>query len=261
MKPPPTKKGSLAADVDAARDEARDLLRAQSELAWRNWVYGDPLDLAKTYEGHEALFSKGTIDKVKALEEQSLDPLKRRAFDYLRVFLEGEFVGRSTAALSDKVATLEAEATFQGADGSEHPYRELERLIAGEKDHRLRVALYEASLPVIEKLNPLLSEREALTAGLLPKLGYANSQAFSAAVRRGGPRRAQAGRRRSLLTSHRCRLSRGNGSRAANRAGPTARRGPPTRHLALQPLARSGRLLPARQDAGPPGGNTARVGD
>ena len=100
------------------------------------------------------------------------------------MFLAGEFVGRATAPLSDKAATLQAEASFQGPDGSEHPYRELERLLAGEKDHRLRVALYDAALPVIEKLNPLLIERDTLTATLLPQLGYATPQAFSAELRR-----------------------------------------------------------------------------
>ncbi len=165
--PSESKNSSLGAEVDTAREEAKALLHSQAELAWRNWVYGDPLDLAKTYEGHEALFSKETVAKVKALEDEATDPLKHRALDTLRIYLTSEVVGRATAALSDKVATLQAEANFQGPDGTEHPYRELERLLAGEKDHHRRVALYDASLPVIEKLNPLLVQREKLTAALL----------------------------------------------------------------------------------------------
>jgi len=181
--PPPPPPNSLASEVAAARHEAQALLHTQAELAWSNWVYGDPLDLAHTYEGHEALFSKETIAKVKALEAEAHDPLQHRALEYLRVFLGGELVGRATAPLADRAATLQAEASFQGPDGNEHPFRELERLTAGEKDHRLRVALYDGSLSVVEKLNPLLIEREKLTATLLPQLGYPTVQAFSADLR------------------------------------------------------------------------------
>ena len=45
----------------------------------------------------------------------------------------------------------------------EHPYRELERLTANERDHRLRLAFYGDALPVLAKINPLLAEKEALT--------------------------------------------------------------------------------------------------
>ncbi len=174
---------ALVTEIAAARLESEKLLVEQSAMAWRNWVLGDPLDLAKPLLGHAALFSKETVSKVRALEALTADPRERRALQIFRVYLSGEIVARETAELSDQVGTLEAVATFNGADGVEHPYRELERLTANERDHQKRVALYDAALPVVDRLTPLLEQKEAITLKVLPDLGYPSYVSYAAELR------------------------------------------------------------------------------
>ncbi len=173
----------LARSVAAREDEARKLLITQSEMAWRNWVYGDPIDIASTYVGHEQLFSAATASSVHRLEELTVDPERKRALLYFRVYLSSEVVGRAVASINDQVANLEAEATFTGPKGLEHPYRELERLTANEHDHQTRVALYDAATPVVAKLNALLLQKEALTQTTLQALGYSSYSALGEAIR------------------------------------------------------------------------------
>jgi hypothetical protein len=174
---------SLKHEVAVREDEARALLVTQSEMAWRNWVYGDPIDIASTYKGHESLFSPETAKAVHRLEELTSDPERKLALSYFHVYLASEVVGRVVAPLNDKVANLESEATFVGPNGVEHPYRELERLTANERDHQTRVALYEAATPVVKKLNELLLRKEALTQSTLVSLGYKSYSALGEQIR------------------------------------------------------------------------------
>jgi len=174
---------SLKREVAAREDEARKLLIRQSELAWRNWVYGDPLDIAATYQGHETLFSTETALSVRRLEDLTSDPERKLALRFFRVYLSSEVVARAVAPINDGVANVEADATFVGPDGAEHPYRELERLTANARDHRARVALYDAADSVVKKLNVLLLQKEAVTQATLATLGYASYSALGEDIR------------------------------------------------------------------------------
>ena len=75
------------------------------------------------------------------------------------------------------------------------------------------MALCDASLPVVEKVNPLLIEREKLTAELLPQIGYPTSQAFSADLRDGRSCRSAAGDGR-FPDPDGCHLPGGHGPRS-----------------------------------------------
>ncbi len=173
----------LSGRVDAYRTEARKLLVQQSELYWRNWVYGDPIDITATYVGHERLFSPQSVADVTRLAGLERDPDRQRALEFLRLFLVGEAVGRAVAPLSDKVANLEAEATFTTPAGVEQPYRELNRLLANEVNYQLRGQLSDAALPVVRKLSPILQEKETVTRKVLGELGFPGYASFGAALR------------------------------------------------------------------------------
>jgi hypothetical protein len=177
------KPGAQLTGVDALRDEARVLLERQAELSWRNWVYGDPLDLASTYQGHERLFSPPSIEEVQRQAAISKGD-RQLALSFFRVYLAGELIGRSVAPLSDQVANLEAEETFSAPPTGEHPYRELDRLLANESSYQRRGDLYHAALSVVRKLNPLLLQKEEATQKLLPQTGYPTYLALGAAMRR-----------------------------------------------------------------------------
>jgi hypothetical protein len=173
----------LTQRVDAWRAEAQKLLLQQSELYWRNWVYGEPIDIAATYAGHEAMFSPEAVADVTKLIGLERDPDRKRALVFFRLYLVGEVIGRAVAPLSDKAANLEVEATFTTPGGIEQPYRELNRLLANEVNYQLRGQLSDSALPVVRKLNPILEEKEAVTRKLLGQLGYPTYAAFGAELR------------------------------------------------------------------------------
>jgi hypothetical protein len=173
----------LASRVAGYREEARKLLMQQSELYWRNWVYGDPIDITATYAGHERLFSPEAVADVAKLAALERDPDRNRALGFLRLYLVGEIVGRAVAPLSDKAANLEADATFKTPGGVDQPYRELNRLLANEVNYQLRGQLSDAALPVVRQLNPILEEKERVTRKLLGELGFSSYDAFGAALR------------------------------------------------------------------------------
>jgi hypothetical protein len=173
----------LQGRVDALREEARKLLMEQSELYWRNWVYGDPIDVAATYTGHEKLFSAEAAADVAKLGAAVKDPERKRALEYFRLYIASEIIGRATAPLSDKIANLEADATFKTPGGVEQPYRELNRLLANEVNYQLRGQLSDSALPVVRKLTPILEEKETVTRKILGELGFSGYSAFGAALR------------------------------------------------------------------------------
>jgi hypothetical protein len=169
--------------VDALRAEAQKLLLQQSELYWRNWVYGDPIDIAATYAGHDRLFSPEAVADVEKLAGRERDPELRRALGFFRLYVVSEIVGRAVAPLSDQAANLEAQATFTTPGGVEQPYRELNRLLANEVNYQLRGQLSDAALPVVRKLTPILEEKEETSRKLLAQLGYPSYAAFGAELR------------------------------------------------------------------------------
>ncbi|HUB09916.1 MAG TPA: chromosome segregation protein SMC [Myxococcales bacterium] len=175
--------------VKAMRAEAKALLARQSELYWRNWVYGDAVDVAATYRGHQALFSPDAIGAVGRLLGLTDDPRERRALTLFRLYLIGEAVGRAVAPLSDQALTLEAEATFVTPAGIEQPYRELNQLLANEVSYGLRGQISEAAVSVVRKLNPILERKEAVASQALAGLGYPRPEQFAEALREVDPKR------------------------------------------------------------------------
>ncbi len=173
----------LSARVDALRGEARALLAQQAELYWRNWVYGDAIDVAATYRGHERLFSRPSVDLVEKLASELRDPVRRRALEFFRIYLVGEAIGRAVAPLSDQVANLEVESTVSMPGGGEQPYRELNRLLGNEVNYQLRGQIADAADPVLRKLNPLLQKKEELTRQVLAEMGWPSYAAFGTALR------------------------------------------------------------------------------
>jgi len=169
-------------DVDALRTEARKLLQAQAELSWKSWTAGDPLDLASTYSGHDALFSLDSIAAVQAKEQAEVDPSAKRALGNLELYLAGEHLAKETASLDDQLAAIEGSATVT-VDGAEVPYRNVDSLLANEPDHAKRVALANATSPVVKKLAALLEKRDARVDALIHEAGYPSYLALSARMR------------------------------------------------------------------------------
>jgi hypothetical protein len=180
--PPPDPDATLKRDVLALQKEARALLSAQAELAWKSWALGEAVDFASVWQGHEGLFSREAIQKIRALSAKEKDPQRARSLQVLRRYLEGELVARAAAEPSDAVARLTATGTIT-VDGQDYPFRELEALLAGEGHTGKRRKLFKAADPVVRKLEAPLLQREKRLAEAVTVLGYPSYLAFAVELR------------------------------------------------------------------------------
>ena len=167
-------RAAQANEVAAVSSKAEGLLRAQDELVWQSWTEGTPADLAKTYAGSEAWLTPAAIASVQRLLEGTREPLERRALSHLHGYLVTEWLAQKTADLSEEASKLEQTMTF-GAAGQEHPYRNLESLLASEKSALLRKALYQDATPAVTKLSEVLARRRVRTDALLAELGISSA--------------------------------------------------------------------------------------
>ncbi|MHB8877844.1 MAG: chromosome segregation protein SMC [Myxococcaceae bacterium] len=170
------------ADVRPLAREAEALLRAQDEAVWSSWTQGTPLDLAKTYGGHEKLFALESLKTVDRALAETQEPREVRALTHLKVYLAGEYLSRGLSEHADAIANLEASMTFT-VEGKEVPYRELERLLATEKSTPKRRALYTAAGPAVERLTRSLERRDQRLGVLLGELGYKSYETYGAELR------------------------------------------------------------------------------
>ncbi|MBX7116951.1 MAG: hypothetical protein K1X64_21680 [Myxococcaceae bacterium] len=144
----------------AAAVKARDL------ALWAHWTQGAPLNRAT---GNPALFTKTTLDTLRAA--QHLPHADVRGLRNLEVYVAGEML--STAVEDEDVAVfnLEASLTFT-FEGREVPYRDLTRLLAGEKSDKRRRAMWSASLPAANRLDAMLRRRQAKVRSAVEAWGY-----------------------------------------------------------------------------------------
>ncbi len=123
-----------------------------------------------------------SLATIRAAREKETDATRRRADDFLELYFASEHLAAATSSLGDQIANLEGAATFS-FDGKDLPYRNLEQLLANESNHGRRLAMGEASLPVVAQLNPLLQEKEARSEKLASELGFGGYNGLSARLR------------------------------------------------------------------------------
>lgn len=180
---PLTQEQRLRRDVDALRDQAKALLRTQDEIVWKNWTEGAPLDLTTLEEQAKKLYTPDAIEQIRSLRAATKDPLEARALDELRLHFEGEYLARATATESALASSLLASATFTAGD-HEHPVRDLDRLLARERNALKRQELHQGAAAAAPKLVAALEARRARTRAVLQQLGYPTPLAFAAELRR-----------------------------------------------------------------------------
>jgi hypothetical protein len=180
--PPPSEESLLRPVVAALSSEAQSVLKAQDENIWRHWTEGAPLEIPKTYEGHDALFTPESIKKIDRLRTLEKDPRERRALHQLEIHFVGEFLARAVSEQSEALAALEASITFAAA-GKDTPYRDLDRLLATEKSANKRWALYAAATTAAERLGGLVRLKQERAEAALKELGYAGYEAYGAELR------------------------------------------------------------------------------
>jgi hypothetical protein len=160
-----------AARIDSLRTQAEDLIKTQARMSWNSWAFGAPSNQDSLYRASASLFTREHIQLVGKTETTEPDAVQKKRLRYLRRYLTTELIAKETAPLSDKVSNVEASATVSVA-GVAIPYRQIGRILANEKDHRKRAALYAAVDPVLDSLTTILAQIERITQRLATDLGY-----------------------------------------------------------------------------------------
>jgi hypothetical protein len=199
-----SEEASLASEVQALAERAEKLLRRQEEQVWKNWIDGTPIQMEKIYEGNQSLFLAESIQKIEKLRfrlSERYQCLRRQrpyrlecpnnpqiaqqllALDHLHTHFVGEYLSQLLAEQNTAIANLEASLTFT-AGGREHPYRDLERLLANERSPEVRRQLHAGATPAVERLSESVRRKDEKLEDLLLKLGYPSHEAFGTEIRR-----------------------------------------------------------------------------
>ena len=192
----------LAAEVQALALRAEKLLAEQQELIWKNWIDGTPVEINKTYRGTESLFSLESIRKIEQLRSNLLEQLQcvshqqgieiycanpasvqqLRALTHLHMHFVGEYLSLVLSEQNEAIANLEASLSFS-VKGKDYAYRDLERLLATEKNDELRHALYAAATRAQKRLAQSIQRRDEKAEGIIRDLGYPSYPAFGQEMR------------------------------------------------------------------------------
>ena len=181
---------TLAAAPDplaGPRAEAEALVLIQQTLQWYTAIVGETSIQAETYLGHDRLFSKDTIARVrKAAKEPGISADERKAREYFQAYLAAEFLSQSTAKYGDQAQNAALQATVRLPWRREPvPYKQLDLLVADEKDAGRRAEIEKARGEVQRTVfNPILAEKEATAQRLSRELGYLSYVELSEESRR-----------------------------------------------------------------------------
>ncbi|MGZ6069854.1 MAG: hypothetical protein ACXWK8_01480 [Myxococcaceae bacterium] len=181
---------ALAAGPDplaAMRAEAEALVLIQQTLQWHTATVGETSIQAETYLGHDRLFSKESIARVrKAAQAPGVTADERRAREFFQAYLAGEFLSQSTAKFDDRAQNAALKATVRLPWMKEPvPYKQLDLLVADEKDAARRAEIDRARAEIWRTvLNPILAEKEATAQRLAKELGYRSYVELSEQSRR-----------------------------------------------------------------------------
>lgn len=164
-------KGALVNKMQKLRRDAETLVRLQSEMYYKTWVYGAPSNQASLYKKYDYLFTKDSIAAASSFYVSEKNKNAKKAYLFFKLYLLGEFISKQQAKLFDDVENLEAESKVT-VNGETIPYRELRGKLFAEKDSEKRKALYMAGDAVLDKLNEKYITTEKLNLSEAKKLGY-----------------------------------------------------------------------------------------
>jgi hypothetical protein len=181
---------ALTAAPDRAtdlREEARALVLVQQTLDWYTKTQGETSVQAETYKGHGRLFSRESVARVaQVLRASTLPPDERRALEFFKAYLAGEYLSQRTSLFDDQAQNAALKASVRLPWSREPvPYKELDILSANEKDAARRQEIEKARAGVWrDVLNPILERKEATAQRLARELGYPSYVALSEESRR-----------------------------------------------------------------------------
>jgi hypothetical protein len=161
----------------------RALLRQQDEALWQSWTEGPPVDLRATADEEAALYTRKAIARIDEAFQDARDPLDRRALEQLRIHFAGEVLSRAVARETHALAAAEASLALRSGE-QQHALRDLNRVLARERNALTRQETYGSAAKLVEGLTPLIEARQQRIAASLPELGYATRKEFASILRR-----------------------------------------------------------------------------
>jgi len=158
--------------IDRIRSDLEEFTSLVDEEHYLNGAgLKDKAEFTKIYEKFGHLFNKETIDFVLEYSK-TVEGDEERRVRYLKAFLVGDYMQNMAKELSDRVLTMEVEATVE-VEGRTMPFRQAAVVLANESDHYKRGEIFQARNRVMDRLNPVLEERCRLMHETARELGHA----------------------------------------------------------------------------------------
>ena len=179
-------KGGGELSLDRMISAADKLMRTQSLMDWNNRTKGDPVDFESTYKGYEWLFTPEAILFVdQQMKEPGISDDEKLARSFFKAYLVMQHIGRAVVTYDDRATNTESKTKVHVPWlEKDVAYREIPILMAKENDPKKRKELEALNAQVErEKLNPIISERDAKEHELIRDLGYKSYLAFSLETR------------------------------------------------------------------------------
>lgn len=164
-------KGAMYKKMQKLRKDAETLVRKQSEMYYKTWVYGAPSNQAALYRKYDYLFTKNSVKIADTLYAKEKNKDEKKALLFFKLYLLGEFISKQQAKYFDEVENIEAESKVT-VNGETIPYREVRTKLYNEKDAMKRKALYTATDSVLDTLNKKYLATEKLNQSEAKKLGF-----------------------------------------------------------------------------------------
>lgn len=136
------------------------LLPKIEELRWRNHALGEVVGLTEVFRENKALFSVDSIYDVAHEMENDEGEIDTRLF-YLYGFLLASRLEAVSSHIDDKVGRILTNSMVKVGD-SEFPYNMAVAMITREEDRIRRVQLRDAIVPVHERINEFLLEKDVI---------------------------------------------------------------------------------------------------
>lgn len=144
----------------------------------------DDQDIASILERYAWLYSLESVGRMREAYEREPDPAEKERLRRVLYYVLDGYVERATAVQEDELVSREMAAVVR-LDGEEIPYHNVRALMAREPDYDRRDRLRDASLAVVEELNPLRAEmlRTRLSV-LADQFGFYNYTEYVAEKKR-----------------------------------------------------------------------------
>lgn len=160
-------------DIEKIRSDLEEFTSQTVEEYYLNGAgLKDQAEISKIYQKFAHLFNQDTIDQVQQ-QAKSAHGEEERRLHFLRAFLVDDYLENRVKELSDKLLTIEAEATIT-VNGETMPFRQSAVQQANESNRYRRASIFAARNNVIQGLNPLLEERMLRLHRTAEELGYEN---------------------------------------------------------------------------------------